>query len=288
MNKRVLYNVLVALTISVWGVTFVSTKLLLFHGMTPLWIFIIRFAIAYLCVLLLCHNRLWADSIKDELFMIGAGLTGGSMYFIAENSALKLTFASNVSLIICATPVLTLFLCALFYRQKIRFKEIAGSFIAICGVSIVILNGSMNFGINPIGDLLVLFAAICWAIYCLLLKYLNIRYSNLFITRKVFFYGFASSLLLSAFETLPQPDSGATASILFNLLFLSIVASFLCYIIWNKAVQVLGPEKTANYIYFTPIITVISSSLILGEPVTLWLVVGGCIIISGVYLTTKN
>ncbi|MDE6264688.1 MAG: DMT family transporter [Paramuribaculum sp.] len=288
MNQRILYNLLVILTISVWGVTFVSTKILLFHGMTPLWIFIIRFAIAYLCTLMLCHGKLWADSAKDELCLIASGLTGGSLYFIAENSALKLTFASNVSLIICATPVLTLFLCSIFYKQRIRFRELAGSFIAICGVSIVILNGSLNFGINPAGDILVLIAALCWAVYCLLLKHLNIRYSNLFITRKVFFYGFVSSLLWSVFEPLPQPDSGAIASIVFNLLFLSIVASFLCFIIWNKAVQVLGPEKTANYIYFTPVITIISSSLILGEPVTLWLLAGGCIIIAGVYLTTKN
>ena len=89
------------ITVMVWGVTFVSTKVLITDGLDPAQIFIIRFTIAYLCALLISHDRFMACDIKDELLMIMAGITGGSLYFITENTALSLTFAANVSLIIC-------------------------------------------------------------------------------------------------------------------------------------------------------------------------------------------
>ncbi len=289
MSKQVIYNLVALLTVAVWGVTFISTKVLISHGLTPTWIFITRFAIAYLCVLTISHAKFRSDSLTDELYMVAMGLTGGSLYFIAENTALEFTFASNVSLIICATPVLTMILASILYGYRIRVRAAIGSLLALGGVAIVILNGSLNFGLSPAGDLLTLLAALFWAIYCMLLKKMNTRYSDLFITRKVFFYGCVSALIYGLlFEPVPEALSvNAGAPVILNLLFLAVVASFLCYIMWNKAVRVLGPEKTSNYIYFTPIVTILASSAILGEPVTVWLLLGGSIIILGVYLAAR-
>ncbi|MDE6810522.1 MAG: DMT family transporter [Muribaculaceae bacterium] len=288
MTQQIRYNLLALLTVGVWGITFVSTKILLSDGLTPTWIFITRFALAYICVLILYHKKLWSNSVKDELCMVAMGLTGGSFYFITENSALRLTFASNVSLIICTAPILTMFLNSIIYKNKVGVKAAVGSGLAISGVAIVVLNGSLKFGLNPYGDLLTFLAALSWASYCMLLKFMNTRYSNLMITRKVFFYGCLSALIYSIFEPFPELSSGYVISrVIFNLLFLSLIASFLCYIIWNKAVQVLGPNKTSNYIYFTPLITVIASTIILNEPISCWLIIGATVIIVGVYMSSK-
>ena len=287
-RSRLAYNLLTFLTVTIWGMTFVSTKVLITHGLTPTWIFITRFAIAYVCILTLSHKKLWSDSLKDELYMAAMGLTGGSMYFIAENTALELTYASNVSLIICAAPVLTMILGAVIYKDRIRMKAVLGSLIALCGVTAVILNGSMNLGLNPAGDLLTLLAALMWAAYSLLLKRMNSRYPNLFITRKVFFYGCLSALPMSAFGPAPQiPSADSLMPVAMNLLFLGVLASFLCYILWTSEVKVLGPEKASNYIYFNPLVTIIASSVILGEPITLWMLAGGLAIVGGVYLTAR-
>ncbi|MDE6342235.1 MAG: DMT family transporter [Muribaculaceae bacterium] len=288
MNRKLLFNILALITVTIWGSTFVATKMLILNGLTPTWIFILRFLIAYLCVLIIYHKTLWSDSLRDELYLLAGGISGGSLYFIAENTALEYTFASNVSLIICTTPILTLFLSAIIYRHKITYKSIAGSLLALSGVAIVILNGSLNFGIKPVGDMLTLLAALCWAVYCLLLKKLNIRYPNLFITRKIFFYGFVTALPVAMLQPIPHlPSQEALPAVVGNLAFLSLFASFICYIIWNNTVKALGPEKSANYIYFNPIITIIVSSAILSEPVTPWLLAGTVIIISGVYLCSK-
>lgn len=289
MSQRVLYNLLALVAETFWGLTFVSTKVLIACGVTPTWIFIIRFALAYLCVLMIAHKKFLADSIKDELYMAAMGLTGGSVYYIAENTALQWSYASNVSMIVCgATPLITTLLCVAFYGLRIGYRPVIGSALALAGVFMVIFNGSFSFGLSPVGDMLALLAALMWAVYCLQVKRMSGRYQNLVITRKVFFYGCVTGLAWSLFEPAPQlPAVDEMWTVVFNLLFLSIVASFLCYIMWGNVVKVLGPDQAANYLYFNPLVTVIASVLILGEPVTLWLVLGGTLIITGIYLASK-
>ncbi|MDE6394757.1 MAG: DMT family transporter, partial [Duncaniella sp.] len=225
MSQRVLYNLLALVAETFWGLTFVSTKVLIACGVTPTWIFIIRFALAYLCVLAICHKRFWSDSWRDELYMATMGLTGGSVYYIAENTALQWSYASNVSMIVCgATPLLTTLLCILFYGQRIGIKTVIGSALALAGVFMVIFNGSFSFGLSPTGDFLALLAALMWAVYCLQVKRMSGKYHNLFITRKVFFYGCVTGLLWSLLEHTPQlPAAGDVWTVVFNLLFLSIV-----------------------------------------------------------------
>lgn len=286
--RNLTFHLLAFLTVIIWGVTFVSTKVLISAGLTPTWIFICRFVIAYLCVVCISHRPWFAKSIRDEMKMMLLGLTGGSLYFITENTALEYTFASNVSLIICAAPVLTLFFGAIYFKSRISLKAIVGSIVAIVGVGMIVYNGAFNLGINPLGDILTLLAALFWSIYCILLMQMSKRYNNLFITRKVFFYGFMTALVFMLFEKKPTFIIGENGvAVILNLLFLGIVASFLCYLMWNQCVKILGPQTTSNYIYFVPMVTILISSYILHEPITLWMLLGGVTIIFGVYLTSK-
>ncbi|GFH98574.1 putative amino-acid metabolite efflux pump [Bacteroidaceae bacterium] len=285
ISNKLLYNVMALITVMVWGVTFVSTKVLITDGLDPAQIFIIRFAVAYLCTLLISHDIFLASNIKDEVLMLVTGITGGSLYFISENTALSLTFAANVSLIICCAPILTIILGKILFNDLIKSLAWIGTIIAFTGVGIVVFGSSENYGINPWGDILTFVAALSWAIYCLLLKTLSRRYSNLFITRKVFGYGVITATL---YYILTNEIHGfsITGSIIGNLLFLSIGASFVCYLMWNTSVKYLGAEKTSCYIYIVPLVTILASALILGEPVTITTLLGTILIIGGVFMTT--
>ena len=83
----------------IWGTTFVSSKVLLNSGLLPADIFFVRFVIAYFCMLGISHKRLFANSIADELTLVGLGMMGGSIYFLVENMALLHSTASNVSIL---------------------------------------------------------------------------------------------------------------------------------------------------------------------------------------------
>ncbi len=288
-HKKLPYVLLALMTVSVWGITFISTKTLIVSGLTPVVIFIIRFAIAYFCILTFSHKILFAKTVKDEMLLLCAALTGGSIYFIAENSALGITFASNVSLIICTSPIFTMIFGRGIFHDNISVSAWIGSFISLAGVAVVILNGSLNYGINPLGDILTVVAAISWATYCLILKRLNKHYDNLFITRKVFGYGTLTAIAyLTATNAFGHIDFQWTFPVIGNLLFLGIIASFLCYLMWNASIKMLGPEMTANFIYLVPLVTIIASYIILDEPISVWTILGACAIIGGIILVTKQ
>lgn len=189
---KIFFHILAMLIVIVWGTTFVSTKLLLQTGLSPQEIFLYRFLMAYILLLAYHHKQLLAHSIKDELLMMMAGILGGSLYFYTENTALEYTATTNIALILCIAPLLTAFLLkTVFTNLKANFNRqfVLGSLIALIGVSLVILNGHFVLKLSPAGDLLCLAAALSWALYTLTLKKLENRYSNLTITRKVFFYG---------------------------------------------------------------------------------------------------
>ena len=288
-NKVLLFHLITAAVVTIWGVTFVSTKVLLQHGLGPMDIMFYRFVIAYCCILAISHKRLWANNWKDELMLMLSGLTGGTLYFIAENNALRISQASNVALLVCTTPIFTALLANWIFKEPLRKNMMIGSFIALIGVGLVVFSGSVILQINPLGDFLSIMAALMWAIYCLILKPLGNRYSTTFITRKVFIYSILSVMVYFLFDPLMMDVEVLTHPIvLLNLFFLGIVASMLCFIAWNAAVKVLGPSRTANYIYVQPMSTLILSSIILSEIITLTSLIGAACIIGGVYLAEKE
>lgn len=252
-------------------------------------ILLYRFVLAYVCILTVSHKRLWAATCKDEGLLFLSGLFGGSLYFIAENTALGITLASNVSLLICMAPVFTTLLASAFYKEPLQKKLLYGSVVALLGVGLVVFNGSVLLKINPLGDFLTLVAALSWAFYCLILKRLSKSYSTLFITRKVFFYGILSLFIYFLFFPFDLRIELLCLPVVYlNLFFLGFVASMLCYLMWNKAVQFLGASQTANYIYIVPLVTMLTSAVFLAETLTLTSLLGALCIIGGVYIAEKQ
>lgn len=287
-NKETWFHLIAVLTVCIWGSTFIATKTLINQGLTPVEIFTYRFSLAYLCLLAFCHQKLMANTWRDEGLFLLAGLTGGSLYFISENSALEITMASNVSLIVCTTPVLTVLLSSFFFKEKLRKGFIAGSLVALSGVTLVVFNGSVFLKLNPLGDCLTLLAALSWAFYSLILRQMGNKYSTLFITRKVFFYGLITMILYLPFA----PSSFHLERLCYplvygNLLFLGIVASMLCYLSWNACVRIIGVSRASNYLYINPLVAVWASHLFLSEPITPTALLGAGLIIGGVYIVEK-
>lgn len=284
------YHLMAIVTVAIWGTTFVSTKILIQHGLTPSEIFFYRFALAYVCMWSISYKKLFANNIKDEWLLLLAGLCGGTIYFITENTALGITLASNVSLIVCTSPILTTFLSFLFKRKEpLTHHLLYGSLMALLGVGLVVFNGSFILKINPWGDILSLTAALMWAFYCLILKQLDSHYSIVFITRKVFFYGVLTILPMFLFRPIHWDNALMLQPVVFgNLLFLGIIASMLCFIAWNACVKELGAVKSTNYIYIVPLVTLLTSAVIIDEKIT-WIAIAGCILIlCGVYLAERK
>ena len=290
MKGKGWYHFFAFLIVVVWGTTFTSTKLVLLAGLSPESIFFYRFLLAYVGIWFFGKNRLFAKNLKDEMYFVLLGISGGSAYFLTENYALQYTFTSNVALLVCTAPLFIALLCHLFLKsEKITKRLIQGMIIALMGVAFVVFNGQFILKLNPLGDLLSIAAAFCWAIYSLVLMKVNRRYSNVLITRKTFFYGVLSILPVFYFHPLDtdlavllQPQVWG------NILFLGIVASLLCFFGWNLIVKGLGPVLSANYVYLNPIIALIASALIMQEKITLFAMIGTILILIGVIRSSQN
>ena len=293
LDQRLLYHATAFLVVSIWGSTFVFTKLLLLAGLTPAQIFTVRFIIAYLMLLVFClwrGIRWMADSWKDELLMAGLGIFGGSLYFLAENGAMNYTTTTNTSLIVCLCPLFASALISLFYKsQRLNRTQTFGTLMAAAGVVVVVMNGHFVLHLSPKGDALAFVACLCWAVYSLLMIPANARYDTVFITRKVFFYGLLSMIPyfilrpgLNTHLLLGQP------ALLWTLLFLGCVASTLCFLAWNWAMKKLGAVVVTNYVYFNPVVTILFAWLLLSESITVYFLLGTLLILVGMYLSDRR
>lgn len=303
-SENFLYHVVAFVTVAIWGSTFVFTKLLLLNGLSPAQIFTLRFLIAYVLLsgyellFLRRHHRWLADSWRDELLMLLLGVTGGSLYFLTENEALNYTATTNVSLIVCSCPLVAALLIGLFYRsQRMRPLQIAGTLMAACGVAMVVLNGHFVLHLSPVGDALALTANVCWAVYSLLMIPANKRYSAVFVTRKVFFYGLLTMIpyyVLRPAE-LPLALGGELdlavllrPQVVGNLLFLGVVASCICFLVWTWVMDKLGALIATNYVYVNPLSTIVVASLVLNEQITAFFLLGALLILAGMALADRK
>ncbi len=306
---------LAAVTIFFWGITFVCTKYLL-NSFSSLEILFYRFLIAYLGLWIM-RPRMEKIARKDNLLFALAGLSGVVLYQLSENIAIHFTNASNVSVIVSICPLFTAIINQIFLKERsLSLCFLLGFLISIFGVILVCFNGSTELAFNPKGDLLALFAGICWGFYSLCISLINRRkYDPLCATRRIFFFAvlimipltlfgwgltahgsaginaggseagdFIKSLTFS-FDRAVNAARFANPLNCLNLLFLGLIASGFCFAAWSKACEKVGTVKVSCGLYLIPVITVIFAFCALGERMTVAGAVGAVITIVGLFIS---
>lgn len=286
-NKSTVGHLSALLTIIIWGTTFISTKIML-TDFQPVEILFFRFVMGLLALLLVYPHRLKGTTRRQELLFAAAGLCGICMYYLLENIALTFTLASNVGVIISVAPFFTAILTHLFGKgeEKLRVNFFIGFVVAMAGIFLISFNGS-KLELNPSGDLLALLAALVWACYSVLTKKISsYGYPTILTTRRVFFYGILFMIpALCLFDFKLELMRFSNPVYLFNIIYLGLGASALCFVTWNFAVKVLGAVKTSIYIYMVPVITVVTSVLILHEKITALAGAGAALTLAGLFLS---
>ena len=302
--KNILGHLAAFFTIFVWGITFINTKVLLV-SFTPVEIMFYRLVISLLVLIAINPPHLvrgmhppvgpdgarwWGKWLLHEWRYMAAGLCGVTLYFLFQNLALSYTLAANVSVLVSVAPLFTALVSRAFLNEKLKSNFLIGFSAAIAGIILIAFNGSFVLNLNPLGDLLSVLAALVWAFYSVLIKQISAQQNSMFaVTRKVFTYGLIFILpLLPFFDFDLGLERLLVLPNLLNLLFLGAVASAICFVSWNYAVQVLGPVKTSVYIYMIPVITIIASALVLDESVTAVALIGMTLILSGMAISERE
>lgn len=281
-NRQRLTGTLFAVfTIIVWSSTFISSKKLL--GLfTPAQIMLTRFLLAYCSLWLLRPRKLSLTGRQEAVFLL-LGLTGCSVYFFAENTALTYTLAANVSILVAAAPIFTAVIAHFAGEERFCTSTLWGFLIAFTGVVLVVCNGTFVLKLSPRGDLLALCAALCWAVYSVLLRRAGQGLDPVLVTRRTLFWGIVTALPLVLLEGVPYPAASLlTPAAAGNFLFLGLIGSGLCYVLWNHAFRLLGVVATNNFIYLNPFITIVTARIFLNEPISPLALLGAGLITAGV------
>lgn len=273
-------------TVVVWGSTFIASKQLLTYY-TPARIMLMRFVLAYAGLWIIRPKRLKL-SRKQELQFVLLGIAGCSIYFMTENTALLYTTAANVSIIVSSAPIFTAILAHFTSEEKFHINTFWGFLAAFSGVVLVVFNGAFVLRLNPAGDLLALGAALCWAVYSVTLRRVSVGMDPILVTRRTMLWGIVTAFPMAipggAFTLAPL----ASPLLAFDILFLGLAGSALCYVLWNRAFSLLGVVRTNNCIYLVPFVTIVAAHFTLNEPLTPASIAGALLITAGVVIAQRQ
>jgi len=291
-NPERLAELLLVLVVFIWGANFIVMKAA-FRELPPLAFNAVRMSVAALVMggLWLARERERTMPRSDWLKLWGAGLLGNALYQILFVIGLDLTTSAASSLLIGTIPVWTALFARALGWEKISKKTWLGISLAFVGVALVTLGGSSLGGMakdSLVGNGLTLLAAACWAGYSVLSKELLERYSALRVSAVGLLLG-VPGLWLFAVADIQRLDwrvvsLGGWGS----LLYASCLSIALAYIIWSYGIQKLGAARTAVFNNLVPVVTFALAALILREPITLVQVLGGAIVLTGVWQAAKK
>lgn len=289
-NTKTTGHIAAFITIIIWGTTFISTKILL-KDFQPIEILFFRFVIGLAAIIIVYPRRMKMKSFRQELTFAAAGLCGICLYYLLENIALTYTLASNVGVIISVAPFFTALLAHFFMKQEsgLHTQFFIGFIVAMTGICMISFNGA-KLELNLVGDLLSVIAAFIWACYSLLTRKISsYGYNTIQTTRRVFTYGLLFMLpMLFLFDFNWEFQRLGKPEYLFNMLFLGLGASALCFVTWNSAVKILGAVKTSAYIYLVPIFTIAASVIVLDETITPTAAIGTAFILAGLFISESK
>lgn len=279
--------------VAVWGASFIATKVAL-REVSPATVVWLRFAMGILVLgaFVFLRKEFLLQPPKVLAYFALLGFIGITFHQWLQSNGLVTAQASTTAWIVSTTPIFIAILGWLFLKEYLRLDQIAGILVATIGVLLVVSKGDLNsifrgsFG-TP-GDLLVLISSPNWAVYCVIARKGLKEHSASLLTFYVIFLGwlFSTPLFFAGpgiGEIHQLTLSGWTATG-----FLGIFCSGLAYIYWNDALKAAPASQVGALLYIEPLFAVAVAASVIGEHITLGALLGGAIILFGVWMVTRK
>ena len=286
-KTRVLGHLAILTVVVIWATTYISTKILL-DAFTPMQILLVRTILGFLFLFLVNPKKMVYKQKGDRLLLAGAGLCGIFLYYYLENTALVYSSASNVGVIVATAPFFILLVVHFILKEEqLKGQYFVGFVLSMLGIALISYSGQAELALNPLGDFLAILGIVVWAFYTTLTRVVSRRgYPTLLATRTMFFYALlgmvVANLLLG---DLPDVTLVVQSPYIYHFLFLGLIASALCFVLWNFGLKSIGAIKSSFYLYLSPVITIVFSVIILGEIITPTSAIGTALTLSGLLVS---
>jgi drug/metabolite transporter (DMT)-like permease len=278
---------------TVWGASFIATKVAL-KDISPITIVWMRFAMGLIILgLAVILRKQFALPNKNEWgYFALLGLLGITFHQWLQSNGLKTSEASTTAWIVATTPVFMASLGWLILKEKLSGIKTLGIVLAFVGVLLVVSDGdlaSISIGkFGAPGDVLILISSVNWAVFSALSRRGLKTYSASLMIFYVMLLGwiFSSVLFVAGGNYIELPALSVNGWL--GVIFLGVFCSGLAYIAWYDALQALSTAETGVFLYIEPLIAMVVAFFVLGEPITVASLVGGGVILFGVWLVNKN
>ena len=269
------------ITIVFWSLAYVLTRMTLHYFSAFSLGFLRYFAASCALVIVVLFTKMKPPKKADILWFLAAGAVGFFLYMIAFNKGCETVSSSTGSVIIATVPVMTALLARFFYQEKLSTLKWAAICVEFSGVLLLAwLNGGVT--INA-GILWLLLAAVALSSYNILQRKLTKTYSSL---QTASFSIFAGTLMLAVFlpGAVRQVQAAPPMQIVYVVL-LGVFSSAVAYVAWSKAfAKATKTSSVSNYMFITPFLTSLLGFLLAGETPDIPTVIGGAVILFGVFL----
>ncbi|MBD0380870.1 DMT family transporter [Paenibacillus sedimenti] len=290
MIRRSPYLLLILAT-CIWGGNFVAGKVLVTH-IPPLTLAAIRWAIAFVCLLPFYGKEAWqlrGSFLRSWKTVVFLSVTGVAGFNTLTYAAVQFTGSINASLMNSATPIMVVLLAWLVMNERFAWSALPGILISMAGVFWIIGRGSLQalltLSFNK-GDLLMLLAILCWALYSVGMKKVAGQFpSSAFLLAQV---AIALILLvpLSAAEIIAvAPVVTWSPAVLAGVAYIGLFASIIAFLSWNRAIELAGPQRCAGFLNLIPLFSAIFATGFTGESLRMYHLLGAVLIVAGVYVT---
>ena len=276
-----------------WGGTFVAGRIVA-REVGPFSAAFLRFLTASICLLLItwrAEGRLPLPRGNLILPLILLGLTGVFSYNVFFFMGLERIEAGRASLIIANNPIFITLFSALIFRERLRPLAVLGVFLSLSGAVVVITRGDLvsafQGGVGW-GELFIFFCVLSWVAYSLIGKTVLASLSPLVSVTW-------ASLLGMAFLAAPACGEGLLPAIFHysadswaGILYLGVFGTVAGFVWYYRGIREIGPARASQFINLVPVSAVLLAALILEEPLTLSLLAGGVLVLTGITLTNRS
>lgn len=288
-SEKRIYTGLLAV-VFLWGTSWAASKIGL-KELSPMHLALLRFILSSVLfyILLKINYKDYVVERKDKPRLWFLGILGVALYFYIQHTGLNHTTTVNSSIIMGTSPIFTMFLSTILFRQeKLTLNKLLGAVVSFVGVFLVFTDGKgISFG-GPtlLGDLLILTNSICWALFTVLGKDLVDKYDPFVVIGHIYIYATLTMLPIAFVSNFFLSIKNASFSTWAAALYLAIFCSVCGFYMWYKGIKILGAPRTAMFNYINPVVAVTVGILFLKESWSTYTLVGGILVFIGVYLTS--